>query len=953
LGCSGSGAGGDGQVTCGIQDVFVNAELRVAFDEEVDPSSLSVFSFQVTELGSGKTPAADRFVDPNDPRVVIYRPKLSFDSSGNPVFGLDSEASYTVKLPGAVEDPGDVFVRSKGGGANQHRMLCTVEASLGVLDVKPGQPKVTVTVDQVTGYDPISGEPSTFALDVPAQGAVDVYRFSEITFVFDDLMNPASLVNPVTGESESIEVAVDPDGVLSDPSDQQVLEGTFSIFIDQEMVQTTVVFTPELGYPSAGSEETRRVVVQLPPTISDLGGNPLANAGNVVFTPEVVLFEPTALEEDFLTREQEDQVASGGDWGEKFPGILLPGVMGGSGRLGHLFLAAGETLTLNTDSEDFSEIASGLNFSPANVIDATFDGTSFTFPPVTDGIFEFASVRLNSGSQLRFEGSRPARVFVRGEVRNNGRISAAGGDLGEHSDKQVFGQTGGSGGPGGGKGGDGGRLPTWVGFASGTGVLVPEDPLINPPVLSELNGQLAQGVPDNLLNPTSTNLGIGTGGLAWPQPTATQPTLHLPNGELDISGMEFDVFGCKTIMKGGVGSGGAFALNGGNGINKPLLGLLASPPPDAMGGKASDFGLGIGSDPDSPARTLSPEDGWLHGGAGGAGGGSHVANSTTNGTLFINCYQTVLLVPAQIVTYFQVSSAGGGGGGGGLQIQAGRRLDLDGIVDVSGGQGGGKTLTGFATAGGGGAGGAALLQGPTVEIAAVPGRIDITGGPGGFGAGASIGGNGGTGLLRLETLPPLLNLSTEISKLLPNATTLTTLGATPDDVYSVGEYETATAGPGLLSGAQSCWIRPEGNFFLLEFEADDGDTLGWDLDFLPNPPSLGVQSYRGDNDLFGSSIESILGTELGAAPLVVRFQGARAVKQIDDLCDVDLGGDDSPIAPGSLTGWVEHPALLNGYFANPNLAPNMVRFQILFDRSNPFFGGLTGITGLTLSVRPN
>ncbi|MCI0546629.1 MAG: hypothetical protein L0027_05035, partial [Candidatus Rokubacteria bacterium] len=176
LGCSGSGLGGDGQVTCGIQDVFVNGELRVGFGSNVSQSSLSVFSVQVTQLGTGKTPPADRLVDPNDPTVLIYRPKLSFDSSGNPTFGLTSGASYTIKLPGTIEDPGSDFVRSTGGSANKHRMLCTVEASLGVLDAKPGPPTVGVTVDQVTSYDPITEEPLTFAEDITADGAIDVYR---------------------------------------------------------------------------------------------------------------------------------------------------------------------------------------------------------------------------------------------------------------------------------------------------------------------------------------------------------------------------------------------------------------------------------------------------------------------------------------------------------------------------------------------------------------------------------------------------------------------------------------------------------------------------------------------------------------------------------------------------------------------------------------------------------
>lgn len=968
LGCAGSGAGGDGQVTCGIQDVFVNGDLRVAFDAPVSQASLSVFTVQVTQLGTGKTPAADRFVDPNDPKILVYRPKLAFDSSGSPVFGLSAGASYTVKLPGAVEDPGSDFVRSTGGSPNLHRMLCTVEASLGVLDAKPGSPSVAVTVDQVTSYDPGTGDPLTFALDVPADGAVDVFQLSPITLKFDDLMNPATLVNPVTGESQSVQVMIDPDGIVSDPSDQQEILGTFSILLDQALLTTTVIFTPEIGYPSAGPDPVnkRKIVVHLPSSISDLGGHPLLNSGFVAFTPEVVTFGPTQLKEDFLTTAKEDVLSSGGDWGQQFDGLLLPGVAGGSGRLGFLEVPAGATIVLNTDNEDFSDITDPLIFNPANVLGATFDGTQYVFPPVTDGIFEFATVRLNSGSQLRFEGSNPGRLFVRGEVGVNGRLDVSGGDLGEHDDSEVFGQPGGEAGASGGPGGDGGRLPTWVGFELVAGTVVPDPPAPPPPTLPELNGQTGIGVVDNLINPTGTDLGNGTGGFAWPQPTTAHPELHLPTAPSDITGLELDLFTCGTLMKATVGGGAAFALNGTAGINTPLIGTSQpTAGPTATGGLASDFGLGIGSDPESPQRTLSPEAGYLHGSAGGGGGGASVAFTNTDGL------PTLCSVPpAQISNYQQHSGAGGGGGAGALQVQAGSRLIVDGIVDASGGIGGGKIQLGNdpTAAGGGGAGGALLLQGPVVQVSSVPGRIDVSGGykfststatpdlaVGSQGPIGSFGGLGGAGLLRIETFPnPTLPvLATEAAKYLPKAATLTGFGATINDVFHIAELEVQTVGPGSRSGVQSCWFRPEGNFFLLDFQEDDGETLGWDLKILPNPPSLGAQSYRGENDFFGVSLETLLGNELGVSPLVVRFQGARSVKQVDDLCDVDLAGPNSPILAGSVTGWVEHPAELNDYFGDPALASNMVRFEIIFDRSKPFFGALTGITELTIETLPN
>ena len=114
LGCAGSGPGGDGQVSCGIADVYVNGELRVTFSQPIDPDSLSSFSMQITELGTGKNPTAKRFVSSSDPNTIVYRPSLTFDSSGGPVFGLAADKTYTLKLPGKVEDPGAKYVRSVG-----------------------------------------------------------------------------------------------------------------------------------------------------------------------------------------------------------------------------------------------------------------------------------------------------------------------------------------------------------------------------------------------------------------------------------------------------------------------------------------------------------------------------------------------------------------------------------------------------------------------------------------------------------------------------------------------------------------------------------------------------------------------------------------------------------------------------------------------------------------------
>jgi len=162
-----------------------------------------------------------------------------------------------------------------------------------------------------------------------------------------------------------------------------------------------------------------------------------------------------------------------------------------------------------------------------------------------------------------------------------------------------------------------------------------------------------------------------------------------------------------------------------------------------------------------------------------------------------------------------------------------------------------------------------------------------------------------------------------------------------------------------LSGAQSCWFRPSGNFFELAF-LDDGDPdslpngTGWDM--LLNIDGFATpQSFRGPNDVFGATpIEAMYGNELGTSPLVIRFQGARALGVLPDPCNVTLAGIDSEIFPGSLTGWVENPADLNDFFGNnPVLRPNIIRFAVIWDFDAMNYGDILGIESIQIAAQPD
>jgi len=132
LGCSG-GAGGT-QVSCGVVQIYVNTEIRVRFTQPVDPSSLSPSSFSLIDVNSGQVPAGSRFVDPADPNTVVFRPALSFDGIGGPVFGFGHNTTYRVMIPGASQGDSPPYVTSLGPPSlpNRTRMLCTVIANLGI-----------------------------------------------------------------------------------------------------------------------------------------------------------------------------------------------------------------------------------------------------------------------------------------------------------------------------------------------------------------------------------------------------------------------------------------------------------------------------------------------------------------------------------------------------------------------------------------------------------------------------------------------------------------------------------------------------------------------------------------------------------------------------------------------------------------------------------------------------
>lgn len=995
LGC-GSGSGGS-QVSCAIVNVGRNVELSVLFSEPLDPASIDNSTFRVINTTTGQVPPMSFGVDPLDPRRLIARPTLTFDTLGNPVFALDENETYGVTIPGEAQDATGPFIRSVGGRGNQSRLQCTIRTTEGIIDPVPGAPNVTVTVNTLAGQG------------VPAQGAFDVRLDSSVLMVFDDIMNPATLADPLTQAPAFIRTFVDPDGNVADSSDQVELAGSYVWNVDFDLLRTTLVFTPNGGFPSRGSDQAnpRKIVIDIPNSVRDLVGNQLENPGKIVFTPEFVPFDPVCLPDDdgenFLNDNNHDVSRSGADWGESLPGALTFGVSGGSGRLGTLVVRTGETIVLDTDSQTFPlpTQAYELITNQQPVGNAAGDPGDYdpsdpgTWPTitVTDGVFEFSKLIIESNGTLVLTGSNPGRVFSCGDLVINGVLDCSGSTPEPHpsnsynmfQDLEAFGGAGGAGGPNGGDGGDGGDRydqtgtdPALINFGA---ITFPGDPPDNPG--SDNDGKNGEGVG----NDEVTRVAAGQGGVHYPPNMIEHSSTGNPAFGDQTAFSHVDIGGtlqCRVAMVAGPGSGGAYALDGSPGVPmSPYTAVedqngsppaLTNTPEQTPGG--DNAALNLPPPGGGGARKLDVLLGHLRGGAGGGGGGLHTWGTRSNGAPPGSCFGGFVIA----FPYWDHSGAGGGGGGGAIQAVSGRTLTLNGTVDASGGDGGSATIPGqpmsacvqvgagdpqnvvacaaFASPGGGGSGGAVKLQGRSLSILDLPGRIDVLGGAGGVGVGGSIGGDGGPGLVRLEFIgagspeTEADNFAGSIAPFLPTDPTFND-PYTSAAILSIGELQRQILRPDSFTASMSCWMKPTGNFFSLLFDgdvagSDDPADKGWNMDILydTSVPADGIADevfpYRGiptgepNYPLSGMDFEEFFGNDLNhglptfqGSLLAVRFQGARVNGDLPDPCNVELSGVDADIVPGSLTPWVRHPADLNLFEPQPN----MIRFCVVLEKA--------------------
>ena len=237
-------------VTCAVTNTFVNGDIAVDFSQPVEPSSVTPQSFRVIDVATGIAPPGSFLFDSHDPSVVLFRPQLSFDPAGNPVFGFETNATYSIQIDGVLGGGSGPFVLSAFGNPVVNRMLCTVVADQGIHDYTPGPPTVALS---------------------PEPGAAGVSVDTEIRLLFDDVMNLGTLVVPGTGLAPFITVH-ESSGVH--------VPGTWIWTVDVSQRTTRLDFTPSLALSASEA-----ITVHLPAgVIQDLVGNVLSNPGSYVFT---------------------------------------------------------------------------------------------------------------------------------------------------------------------------------------------------------------------------------------------------------------------------------------------------------------------------------------------------------------------------------------------------------------------------------------------------------------------------------------------------------------------------------------------------------------------------------------------------------------------------------------------------------------------------------------------
>ncbi len=669
LGCS--------QTGCAVTEIAENQRIRFKFSDAVDPATVNGSSISI-RTATGVAPSGDFEVNGSE---VIFVPRVS-TANGVSTFGFKRNESYILTLAGGNSIAQSVTNLS-GDGLSQE-FSCTVVASQGILD----EDQLPPSVDLIAPVE---------LFNAPVNPTV-VLQFSE-------LIDTTPLQVPLS-EASPIRVVLRgqlPNGLCDSEAEGIALGGLVQLstqLVGQREV-TVVTYTPPVQLPGESC-----VTVRVTADLRDLSGRSAIPAKFEILTREGIS-TPIEITESFQSSAQQEPVISGGNWGGAAGPGARPGVIGSDGRHGSFDPTLGNPVGANTFEWN------GDSFLiPAG---SSLTGLEYT---VTDGRFYFTDFNVPEGTTIRFTGTVPPVIRVRGDVEIAGRIDVSGSGLpfiflngvrassynARVGTQAAPIQQGTAGGPGAGRGGNGALEGNNQGPVIQNGVVISD-------------GQPGQDV-GLRAGHAYAGSASGTGGLGgrqtpttgiWATPTPAIQTVYCPYFSPGGSGGGFNSVGASpdTPTHGNSSWQAVFNANLGpvpaGGVSFSLQPYPPPAPPSPyssldhflVGGSG---GGGGGSHGYSLLTVGAATEKWMNGHAGTGGGGA--AAIRCGGTMTIAATAEFTARGGQGVvisgdnpntptpdTSYGISSPGGGGAGGSFVLQAGRDLSFAGTMDTRGAEG--------------------------------------------------------------------------------------------------------------------------------------------------------------------------------------------------------------------------------------------------------------------------
>ena len=679
--------------TCSLSDIAENQPLVFTFSQEVDPKSVTPQSLSI-QTATG-IPADGQYVIEGN--KVTFVPSLR-NLNGLAVFGFRKNQQYVLRLDGG--EGSRSTIRSLSGSELGHRLECSLNAKLGIIDLDAKEPVSTITVP-------------TAIKDV-AQDTLVVLEFSE-------LLNPGQFINGGAGNGITYSV-ISPNAKGECVATRQPMPGTVSHVMDTVGNRSTVIFRPSVQIPSNAC-----FFVNVTDQCIDLSGKGAIPA-EYTFRVRQGSQSDQSIEEKFLTTSQFDTTMSGATWGN---GTLLPGKIGGTGIHG----------TFRADIGTFLKKENGISYYEWNTdlikipFVLTLHGEAYWKAKlgankneieVTNGKLEFSEFELKDTEVIILRGKTYPEFRCIGDMKVDGQIIL-------QLNNPVAGTFGGKGGPGtvgslggasGGQGGDAVGTPGGsINGRNGPGVVVPAG---HP---RESQAKDSGGI-GSLANPTSGLVKdikyFGTGGFACRMTAAGGggASFFSPDGKTSLG----TAGECRSLAPT---AGPTFPPHNAEDIGTPSVAGKPFPVMPVSTGVSSRTlfligGAGGGGGGTSPCGSFPSSITWIPGVGGGAGGGiihllaGNIFSGGTKGKIL-----AMGGAGAGKADSSSVNASGGGGSGGSILIQCGAIPSIFSELNVLGGVGGSAGESTWLEVGSyGGKGGAGMIR---VESDPAPSHASFSG----------------------------------------------------------------------------------------------------------------------------------------------------------------------------------------------------------------------------------